>query len=88
MTLEKHVEWFKERIDVIDINVLEKYIRLKGFRRYQQAYYLLKRYRSDITDKDIGEVFKYEIRLRANITYYITLYSLFNTSVTILLSMK
>ncbi|XMB85549.1 hypothetical protein RJG79_08985 [Mycoplasmatota bacterium WC44] len=77
MNLDNYVEWFKDRIEITNLNNLKKYLKLKGFRRYKKAYYLLKEHEDNISDKDIGELFKYEIRLRANITYYITMFEIY-----------
>ncbi len=75
--IDNNFKWFEERIYIQDEETFKKYLKLKGIERIKKAYMILKPHLKKVTDKDIADIYKYDLRLRRNIYYYITMFEVF-----------
>jgi len=75
--IDNNFKWFEERIYIQDEETFKKYLKLKGIERIKKACMILKPHLKKVTDKDIADIYKYDLRLRRNIYYYITMFEVF-----------
>ncbi len=75
--IDKNFSWFEERVYIQDEENFKTYMKLKGIERIKKAYYVLKPHLKKITDKDIADIYIYDLRLRRNIYYYITMFEVY-----------
>lgn len=75
--IDKNFKWFEERIYIQDEENFKTYLKLKGIERIKKACKILEPHMKVITDKDVGDIYKYDLRLRRNIYYYITMFEVY-----------
>lgn len=75
--IDKNFKWFEERVYIQDEENFKTYLKLKGIERIKKAYFILEPHLKKITDKDIADIYIYDLRLRRNIYYYITMFEVY-----------
>lgn len=75
--IDKNFKWFSERIYIQDEDNFKTYLKLKGIERIKKAYFVLEPHIKKVTDRDIADIYKYDLRLRRNIYYYITMFEVY-----------
>lgn len=75
--IDKEYKWFEERIYIQDPDNFKTYLKLKGVERIKKACNVLTPYMKKVTDRDIADIYKYDLRLRRNIYYYITMFEVY-----------
>ncbi len=75
--IDKQYKWFEERIYIQDPETFKTYLKLKGIERIKKACIIISPYLRKVTDKDIADIYKYDLRLRRNIYYYITMFEVY-----------
>lgn len=77
ISLEEQYEWFDKRITIHDPETFLTYMKMKGFERIKKAYFVLHPHLEIITDEDMRDVYKYDLRLRRDIYYYLTMFEVY-----------
>lgn len=76
-SLEDEFNWFSKRIRILDPEEFITYMKLKGFERIKKAYFVLYPHLEEITSLDMRDIYKYDLRLRRDIYYYLTMFEVF-----------
>ncbi len=69
--------WFKKRITITDEEQFILYLNLKGVKRIRNVYYVIAAHKQQVTSEDIRDLYKYDLRLRRDIYYYLTMYEVY-----------
>ncbi|ERJ12272.1 Abi family protein [Haloplasma contractile] len=74
MNLEIIIKNYKEQGIIIKDEIeFKKWLTIKGIKRYSKVIDILQQHTGNITDEHIYDLYRYDIRLRRNIIYYLTM---------------